>query len=66
MTCGGLHSDHLAMLTGCSPEPKIIPFRGEYLVLKPEMSHLVKTNIYPVSKYIIFFFYILFALKLKF
>ncbi|KFM75054.1 L-2-hydroxyglutarate dehydrogenase, mitochondrial, partial [Stegodyphus mimosarum] len=35
-------------MTGCSPEPKIIPFRGEYLVLKPEKSNLVKTNIYPV------------------
>lgn len=48
VTCGGLHSDTLSVLTKCSPEPKIIPFRGEYLVLKPEASHLVKTNIYPV------------------
>ncbi|GIY99801.1 l-2-hydroxyglutarate dehydrogenase, mitochondrial [Caerostris extrusa] len=48
ITCGGLHSDKLAMLTGCNPEPKIIPFRGDYLVLKPDKAHLVKTNIYPV------------------
>ncbi|CAL1295874.1 unnamed protein product [Larinioides sclopetarius] len=48
VTCGGLHSDKLAMLTGCSPLPKIIPFRGDYLVLKPEKTHMVKTNIYPV------------------
>ncbi|KAF8797034.1 L-2-hydroxyglutarate dehydrogenase, mitochondrial-like [Argiope bruennichi] len=48
VTCGGLHSDKLAMMTGCSPLPRIIPFRGDYLVLKPEKAHLVKTNIYPV------------------
>ncbi|GBL85352.1 L-2-hydroxyglutarate dehydrogenase, mitochondrial [Araneus ventricosus] len=48
VACGGLHSDKLAMLTGCSPLPRIIPFRGDYLVLKPEKAHMVKTNIYPV------------------
>ncbi|GFT72046.1 l-2-hydroxyglutarate dehydrogenase, mitochondrial [Nephila pilipes] len=48
VTCGGLHSDKLAMMTGCSPKPRIIPFRGDYLVLKPDKTNLVKTNIYPV------------------
>ncbi len=28
--------------------PKMIPFRGEYLLLKKEKSHLVNGNIYPV------------------
>ncbi|OON20497.1 FAD dependent oxidoreductase, partial [Opisthorchis viverrini] len=46
--CGGLQSDRLAERTGCSPSPKIIPFRGDYLRLRDEMSDLVKTNIYPV------------------
>ena len=50
LTCGGLQSDRLAEMTGCSSEPKIVPFRGEYLVLKPEKRYLVKGNIYPVSE----------------
>ncbi|CAH2247029.1 L-2-hydroxyglutarate dehydrogenase, mitochondrial [Pararge aegeria] len=48
LTCCGLHSDTVAVLTGCPEEPKIIPFRGEYLYLVPEKSHLTKANIYPV------------------
>jgi 2-hydroxyglutarate dehydrogenase len=28
--------------------PKIVPFRGDYLVLKPEKSNIVNGNIYPV------------------
>lgn len=47
--CGGLYSDHLAMLSGCKAEPRVVPFRGEYLVLKPDKCNLVKGNIYPVS-----------------
>lgn len=48
LTCCGLHSDTVAVLTGCSPNPKIVPFRGEYLYLKEDRGHLAKTNIYPV------------------
>ncbi|XP_059471802.1 L-2-hydroxyglutarate dehydrogenase, mitochondrial [Neocloeon triangulifer] len=48
VTCGGLQSDRLAQMSGCSSEPKIVPFRGEYLLLSPEKSHMVKGNIYPV------------------
>jgi len=48
LTCAGLQSDRIAEMTGCSSEPKIVPFRGEYLVLKPEKQYLVKGNIYPV------------------
>ncbi|VDM58003.1 unnamed protein product [Angiostrongylus costaricensis] len=48
ITCCGLHSDHVAKLTGCDSNPKIVPFRGEYLLLKPEKQYLVKSNIYPV------------------
>uniref|UniRef100_A0A915D601 L-2-hydroxyglutarate dehydrogenase, mitochondrial n=1 Tax=Ditylenchus dipsaci TaxID=166011 RepID=A0A915D601_9BILA len=35
-------------MSGCSEFPKIVPFRGEYLYLKPEKHHLISTNIYPV------------------
>ncbi|XP_026866365.1 L-2-hydroxyglutarate dehydrogenase, mitochondrial isoform X1 [Electrophorus electricus] len=48
LTCGGLYSDRLAEISGCRAEPRIIPFRGDYLVLKPEKSYLIRGNIYPV------------------
>ncbi|HEY1977271.1 MAG TPA: L-2-hydroxyglutarate oxidase [Candidatus Baltobacteraceae bacterium] len=48
ITCGGLHSDRLAKMTGGQGDPKIVPFRGDYLILKPEKRYLVKGNIYPV------------------
>ena len=48
IACSGLHSDRVAVLSGCSKLPKIVPFRGEYLQLKPERSNLVRGNIYPV------------------
>lgn len=48
LTCCGLQSDTVAVLTGCPEEPKIIPFRGEYLYIVKEKSHLLKANIYPV------------------
>ncbi|CAJ0591046.1 unnamed protein product [Cylicocyclus nassatus] len=48
VTCGGLHSDRIAQMTGCSVSPKIVPFRGEYLLLKSSKKDLIKTNIYPV------------------
>ncbi|NXS38611.1 L2HDH protein, partial [Pomatostomus ruficeps] len=48
LACAGLHSDRLSQISGCSPEPRIVPFRGDYLVLKPEKSYLVRGNIYPV------------------
>jgi L-2-hydroxyglutarate oxidase LhgO len=48
ITCGGLQSDKLGRMTGGDVDPKIVPFRGDYLVLRPEKQYLVKGNIYPV------------------
>ncbi|KAG8449161.1 hypothetical protein GDO86_016003, partial [Hymenochirus boettgeri] len=48
LTCAGLFSDRISQVSGCSAEPQIVPFRGDYLVLKPEKCYLVKGNIYPV------------------
>lgn len=48
LTCGGLQSDKLAELTGCPRAPRIVPFRGEYLLLAPEKCHMIRGNIYPV------------------
>lgn len=50
LACGGLYSDRLSEMSGCSSEPRIVPFRGDYLVLKPEKNYLVRGNIYPVSR----------------
>ncbi|XP_055990270.1 L-2-hydroxyglutarate dehydrogenase, mitochondrial [Sorex fumeus] len=48
VTCAGLYSDRISELSGCNPDPQIVPFRGDYLLLKPEKCYLVKGNIYPV------------------
>ena len=48
ISCGGLQSDRLAKMTGGKSDPKIVPFRGDYLILKPEKRYLVNGNIYPV------------------
>ncbi|KOU55808.1 hydroxyglutarate oxidase [Streptomyces sp. MMG1533] len=46
--CAGLHSDAVAHLAQDKQEPRIIPFRGEYMLLKPEKTDLVRGLIYPV------------------
>jgi (S)-2-hydroxyglutarate dehydrogenase len=48
ITCGGLHSDRLAMQTQPDLDLRIIPFRGEYFELKESAKHLVRSLIYPV------------------
>jgi (S)-2-hydroxyglutarate dehydrogenase len=48
VTCGGLWSDRVAMMTGAPREPRIVPFRGDYYVLREDRRHLVRSNIYPV------------------
>ncbi|HTE84563.1 MAG TPA: L-2-hydroxyglutarate oxidase [Dehalococcoidia bacterium] len=48
ITCGGLYSDRLAAMTGASPDPRIVPFRGDYWVLRGERRELVRGLIYPV------------------
>ena len=48
INCSGLYSDKIAQLAGENSSIRIIPFRGEYYVLKPESRHLVNSLIYPV------------------
>jgi L-2-hydroxyglutarate oxidase LhgO len=48
VVCAGLHSDRLARASGEDPEPRIVPFRGEYFALAPGRTHLVRGLIYPV------------------
>jgi len=46
--CAGLQADRLARLAGDAADPRIVPFRGEYLLLRPERRDLVRGLIYPV------------------
>ncbi len=48
IVCAGLQSDRVAGLAGDAPEPVIIPFRGEYMRVRPEKADLVRGMIYPV------------------
>ena len=46
--CAGAWSDRLARMCGGSDDPRIVPFRGGYLELRPEARHLVRGMVYPV------------------
>jgi L-2-hydroxyglutarate oxidase len=48
VNCAGLYSDAVARMAGAAPDVQIIPFRGEYYMLKPERRSLVRGLIYPV------------------
>jgi len=48
INCAGLYSDRIARMAGQKPPVRIIPFRGEFRMLKPEKAHLVNHMIYPV------------------
>jgi 2-hydroxyglutarate dehydrogenase len=46
--CAGLDADRLAGAAGADPDPRVVPFRGTYLRLRPEKAGLVRGLIYPV------------------
>jgi 2-hydroxyglutarate dehydrogenase len=46
--CAGAWADRLAVAAGAPSDPRIVPFRGQYLRLRAEVRHLVKGMIYPV------------------
>ena len=48
ITCAGLQSDRLAARSGESPDPRIVPFYGDYFLLRPEKRALVNGLVYPV------------------
>jgi L-2-hydroxyglutarate oxidase LhgO len=48
INCAGLYSDVIARMAGARTDVQIIPFRGEYYMLRPERRSLVKGLIYPV------------------
>jgi (S)-2-hydroxyglutarate dehydrogenase len=46
--CAGAWSDRLAVAAGGEPDPRIVPFRGAWLRLRPERRDLVRALVYPV------------------
>ncbi len=48
IVCAGLHSDVVAKLAGDDAQPRIIPFRGEYMRVSKEKAAMVRGLIYPV------------------
>ena len=46
--CAGAWSDRLAEAAGADPDPRIVPFRGAYLRLRPDRRDLVRGLVYPV------------------
>jgi L-2-hydroxyglutarate oxidase LhgO len=48
INCAGLQCDRVSRMAGNRDATRIVPFRGEYYMLKPERQHLVRSLIYPV------------------
>lgn len=48
LACAGLQSDYVAVMAGASKHPRIVPFRGEYLVVDKGCGSLINGNVYPV------------------
>jgi (S)-2-hydroxyglutarate dehydrogenase len=46
--CAGAWSDRLAVAAGGEADPRIVPFRGAWLRLRPERRDLVRALVYPV------------------
>ncbi|HEX3243536.1 MAG TPA: L-2-hydroxyglutarate oxidase [Solirubrobacterales bacterium] len=46
--CAGLWADRMAVACGAPAEPRIVPFRGGYMRLRPAQAELVRANVYPV------------------
>ncbi len=48
VNCAGLYCDTIARMAGTTPDVRIIPFRGEYYMIRPVRRDLVRGLIYPV------------------
>jgi L-2-hydroxyglutarate oxidase len=48
INCAGLFSDRVAELAGVPRAVRIVPFRGEYFLLRPSAQALVRHLVYPV------------------
>lgn len=50
VTCTGLQADRVARLTGDIGPLRVVPFRGSWLRLRPDLRGMVRGNIYPVPQ----------------
>jgi L-2-hydroxyglutarate oxidase LhgO len=48
IACAGVYADRVATMSGAARNPRIVPFRGDYYILKPERRQLIRALIYPV------------------
>ncbi len=48
INCAGLYADWLARRMGVQSDVQIVPFRGEYYLLRPERRDIVRGLVYPV------------------
>jgi len=48
VVCAGLWSDRLATAAGAPRQPRIVPFRGDFWVLRADRDALVRGMVYPV------------------
>src|SRR2546428_9629454 len=48
VNCAGLYSDVVARMAGARVDVRIVPFRGEYYMIRPERQDIVRGLIYPV------------------
>lgn len=48
LACAGLYADRVARMAGVADDVRIVPFRGEYYMLRPDRHELVRGLIYPV------------------
>jgi L-2-hydroxyglutarate oxidase LhgO len=48
ITCTGLQSDKVGAVKHSKGDVRIVPFRGDYYVLRPDKRHFVRALIYPV------------------
>ena len=49
VTCAGLQADRLAAMTGQAGGLSIVPFRGDYAILRPEAQRFCRALVYPVA-----------------
>jgi L-2-hydroxyglutarate oxidase len=50
INCGGLYADRLARAAGVATDIRLVPFRGEYVRLRPERRQLVRGLVYPAPR----------------
>lgn len=48
VVCAGLRSDRVARIAGDPGQLRIVPFRGDYLSVRPDKRDLVRGMVYPV------------------